>query len=145
MTKLKFEIGHFLVILVLLLLNVEGCGGQLLSSKFILKVKSQMAIPKEHVHITLLTPWIVYVGILGFQSIKIHNGRPCIMRNGEARVLEVMHRQTNRQTNRRTDIQVHYRQVMGIVFKSKTLFFCSDLLKIYIFNNLQLQGVHKCD
>ena len=37
------------MILVLLLLNV---GGQPLSSKFILKVKSQMAIPKEHVHCT---------------------------------------------------------------------------------------------
>ena len=72
MSKLKFEIGHFLVILVLLLLNVGGCGGQPLSSKFILKVKKQMSIPKEHVHITFLTPWIVFVGILGFQSITLH-------------------------------------------------------------------------
>ena len=62
---------EFLVILVLLLLNV---GGQPLSSKFILKVKSQKARPKEHVHIT---PWMVFVGILGFQSITNHNGRPC--------------------------------------------------------------------
>ena len=49
MSKLKFKIVHFLVILVLLLLNVGGCGGQPLSSKFILKVKKQNPLPKEHV------------------------------------------------------------------------------------------------
>ena len=54
MSKLKFEIVPFLVILVLLLLNVGGCGGQPLSSKFILKVKKQNPLPKEHVHITFL-------------------------------------------------------------------------------------------
>ena len=78
MSKLKFEIVHFLVILVLLLLNVGGCGGQPLSSKFILKVKKQNPLPKEHVHITFLTPWIVFVGILGFQSLSRHYERPCI-------------------------------------------------------------------
>ena len=77
MSKLKFEIVHFLVILVLLLLNVGGCGGQPLSSKFILKVKKQNPLPKEHVHITFLTPWIVFVGILGFQSLSRHYERPC--------------------------------------------------------------------
>ena len=77
MSKLKFEIVHFLVILVLLLLNVGGCGGQPLSSKFILKVKKQNPLPKEHVHITFLTPWIVFVGILGFQSLSRHYKRPC--------------------------------------------------------------------
>ena len=78
MSKLKFEIVHFIVILVLLLLNVGGCGGQPLSSKFILKVKKQNPIPKEHVHITFLTPWIVFVGNLGFQSLSRHYKRPCI-------------------------------------------------------------------
>ena len=68
---------RFLVILVLLLLNVGGCGGQPVSSKFILKVKQQMSIPKEHVHITFLTTWIVFVGILGFQTITIHCKTPC--------------------------------------------------------------------
>ena len=67
----------FLVILVLLLLNVGGCGGQPLSSKFILKVKKQNPLPKEHVHITFLTPWIVFVGILGFQSWSRHYEKPC--------------------------------------------------------------------
>ena len=42
MSKLKFEIVHILVILVLLLLNIGGCGGQPLCSKSILKVVSQM-------------------------------------------------------------------------------------------------------
>ena len=42
MSKLEFEIVHFLVILVLLLLNVGGYGGYSLSSKTILKVVSQM-------------------------------------------------------------------------------------------------------
>ena len=79
MSKLKFEIVHFLVILVLLLLNVGGCGGQPLSSKFILKVKKQNPLPKEHVHITFLTPWIVFVGILGFQSRSKHYEKPCIL------------------------------------------------------------------
>ena len=77
MSKLQFEIGHFSVILVLLVLNVWGCGGQSLSSKFILKVKKQMSTPKEHVHITFLTPWIVFVGILGFQSITLRCKTPC--------------------------------------------------------------------
>ena len=78
MSKLKLKIGHFLVILVLLLLNVGGCGGQPLSSKFILKVKTRMAIPKEHVHITFLTPWIVFVGFLGFQSMTLCCKTPCM-------------------------------------------------------------------
>ena len=60
MSKLKFEIMHFFVILVLLLLNVGGCGGRPLSSKSILKVKTQISKPKEHAQITFLTPWIVF-------------------------------------------------------------------------------------
>ena len=36
-------------------------------------------MPKEHVHITFLTPWIVFVGILGFQSLSNHYGGPCNM------------------------------------------------------------------
>ena len=77
MSKLKFESVPFLVILVLLLLNVRGCGGQSLSSKLILKAKKQIPIPKEHVYITFLTPWILFVGILGFQSITLHCKTPC--------------------------------------------------------------------
>ena len=34
-------------------------------------------MPKEHVHITLLTPWIVFVGILGLQSITLRCKTPC--------------------------------------------------------------------
>ena len=36
-----------------------------------------MSRPKEHVHITFLTLWIVFVGILGFQSLTNHYERPC--------------------------------------------------------------------
>ena len=36
-----------------------------------------MSIPKEHVHITFITPWIVFVGILGFQSITLRCKTPC--------------------------------------------------------------------
>ena len=90
MSKLKFEIVHFLVILVLLLLNVGGCGGQPLSSKFILKVKKQNPLPKEHVHITFLTPWIVFVGILGFQSLSRHYERPCMYTTHVVYVLNVL-------------------------------------------------------
>ena len=36
-----------------------------------------MSRPKEHVHITFLTPWIVFVGILGYQSLTNHYERPC--------------------------------------------------------------------
>ena len=77
MSKLEFKIVHFLVILVLLLLNVGGCGGQPLSLKFILKVKTQIPIPKGHAHIRIVTPWIVFVGILGFQSLTKHYEVPC--------------------------------------------------------------------
>ena len=52
----KIENCAFFVILVLLLLNVGGCGGQPLSSKCILKVKTQMPIPKEHAQITFMNP-----------------------------------------------------------------------------------------
>ena len=79
MSKLKFKSVPFLVILVLLLLNVRGCGGQSLSSKLILKVKKQIPIPKEHVYITFFPPWIFFVGILGFQSLTKHYGGPCMI------------------------------------------------------------------
>ena len=46
----------FFVILVLLLLNVGGCRGQSPSLKTILKVKTQMPRPKEHVQIMFLIP-----------------------------------------------------------------------------------------
>ena len=78
MSKLEFEIVHFLVILVLLLLNVGGCGCQPLNSKFILKVKSQMANPNEHIHGPFLTQMTVLVENLGLQSITNQYGRPCI-------------------------------------------------------------------
>ena len=81
-SKLKFKIVHFLVILVLLLLNIWGCGGQHLSSKSILKVKKQMSLANEHVHILFLTPWIVFVSILGFQSMALHYQTPCIKNQG---------------------------------------------------------------
>ena len=52
----KTEVGNcaFFVILVLLLLNVGGCGGQALRSKSILKLKTQIQIPKGHAQITFL-------------------------------------------------------------------------------------------
>ena len=41
------------------------------------KGKKQMSIPKEHVHIPCLTPWIDFVGILGFQSMALRYQTPC--------------------------------------------------------------------
>ena len=62
MSKLKFKIVNFLVILIILLLNVGGCGGQPLGSKSILKVKKQMVglsrkdtVPICYVPIVFLT------------------------------------------------------------------------------------------
>ena len=49
--KIEVQNCAFFVILVLLLLTVGGCEGQPLSSKFILKVKTQMSWPKERVQI----------------------------------------------------------------------------------------------
>ena len=76
MSKLRFEIVHFLVILVLILLNVGGCGGQPLNLKSIPKVKIQMPLPSEHTQAPTLTQWIVFVGHLGFQSITNQYKRP---------------------------------------------------------------------
>ena len=60
--RVKVEVQNcaFFVILVLLLLNVGGCGGQPLSSKSILKVKTQIIKFKEHANFTFLTPRIVF-------------------------------------------------------------------------------------
>ena len=55
MSKLMFESVHFLVILVLILLNVGGCGGQPLSLKSIPMVKRQMPLPSEHTQAPILT------------------------------------------------------------------------------------------
>ena len=77
MSKLRFEIVHFLVILVLILLNVGGCGGQPLSLKSIPKVKRQMPLPSEHTQAPILTQWTVFVGHLGFQSITNQYERRC--------------------------------------------------------------------
>ena len=54
---IKTEVGNcaFFVILVLLLLNVGGCGGKPLSSKLVSKVKKQMPLPKEHEPVPFLT------------------------------------------------------------------------------------------
>ena len=41
------------------------------------KGKKQMSIPKEHVYITFITPWVVFIGILGFQSITFRCKTPC--------------------------------------------------------------------
>ena len=41
------------------------------------KGKKQMSTPKEHVHITFLIPWIVFVDILGFQNITLCCKTPC--------------------------------------------------------------------
>ena len=54
--KIEVQNCAFFVILVLLLLNVGGCEGQPLSSKFILKVKTQISEPKEYANVTFLTP-----------------------------------------------------------------------------------------
>ena len=77
MSKLEFEIVHFLVMLVMLLLNVGGCGCQPLDSKFILKVKSQMANPNAHIHVQFLTQMTVLVGNIGFQSMTDQYKTPC--------------------------------------------------------------------
>ena len=65
------------IIWLKVLLNVGGCGGQPLSSKSILKVKKQMAAPKEHAHAPFLTQMTVLVGNLSFQSVTNHFERPC--------------------------------------------------------------------
>ena len=52
--KIEVQNCPFFVILVLLLLRDGGCVGQPLSSKSILKVKTQMSKPKEHAQITFL-------------------------------------------------------------------------------------------
>ena len=54
--KVEVQNCAFFVILVLLLLNVGGCGGQPLSSKSILRVKTQISLPKEHAQIPFLNP-----------------------------------------------------------------------------------------
>ena len=54
--KVEVQNCAFFVILVLLLLNVGSCRGQPLSSKTILKVKTQMLRPKEHAQITFVIP-----------------------------------------------------------------------------------------
>ena len=36
-----------------------------------------MSVPKEHVHMTFLTSWIGFVGILGFQIITLCCKTPC--------------------------------------------------------------------
>ena len=59
-------------------ISVGGCGGQPLCSKSILKVVSQMAKPREHIHAPFLTQMTVLVGNLGFQSMTNHYGGPCI-------------------------------------------------------------------
>ena len=46
--KIEVQNCPFFVILVLLLLRDGGCVGQPLSSKSILKVKTQMPLPIEH-------------------------------------------------------------------------------------------------
>ena len=79
MSKLRFEIVHFLVILVLILLNVGGCGGQPLNLKSIPKVKIQMPLPSEHTQAPILTQWTVFVGHLGFQSITNQYERRCTL------------------------------------------------------------------
>ena len=57
--------------------NAGGCLGYPLSSKSILKVKKQMSLPKQHVHISFLTPWIAFVGILVFQIMALRYQSPC--------------------------------------------------------------------
>ena len=58
-------------------ISVGCCGGQALCSKSILKVVSQMAKPREHIHAPFLTQMTVLVGNLGFQSMTNHYGGPC--------------------------------------------------------------------
>ena len=68
MSKMKFEIVHFLVNLVLLLLNIRGCGGQPLHSKSILKVVSQMVRLHEYANVFFLIYKFVF---LHFKTIYI--------------------------------------------------------------------------
>ena len=88
MSKLEFEIVHFLVLLVLLLLNVGGCGCQPLDLKFILKVNSQMGNPNEHINGPFLTQMTVLVENLGFQSITNQYGSPCIVATEKLQLLK---------------------------------------------------------
>ena len=77
MSKLKFEIVHFLVILVLLLLNIGGCGGQPLCSKSILNVVSQMVRLCNYGTALIFN---VHIGFLTFQDhlyLSYQTGTPC--------------------------------------------------------------------
>ena len=78
MSKLKFEIVHFLVILVLLLLNIGGCGGQPLPSKSILKVVSQMVSLCDYGTALFFH---LHIGFLTFQDhlyLSYQTGTPCM-------------------------------------------------------------------
>ena len=77
MSKLKFEIVHFLVILVLLLLNIWGCGGQPLHSKSILKASSQMVRLCDYATVFFSYLHIDFLTFLALLKNTFWDGTPC--------------------------------------------------------------------
>ena len=57
--------------------HVGGCAGQPLSSKSILKVKTQIPIPKEHAQITFLNPIDCFLSQITIYNFPICPGSPC--------------------------------------------------------------------
>ena len=57
--------------------HVGGCGGQPIHSKSILKVKTQIPIPKEHAQITFLNPIDCFLSQITIYNFPICPGSPC--------------------------------------------------------------------
>ena len=62
--------------------HVGGCGGQPIRSKSILKVKTQIPIPKEHAQITFLNPIDCFLSQITIYNFPICLGSPCILNFG---------------------------------------------------------------
>ena len=57
--------------------HVGGCGGQPIRSKSILKVKTQIPIPKEHAQITFLNPIDCFLSQITISNFPNCPGSPC--------------------------------------------------------------------
>ena len=66
MHNFKFQFSH-----------VGGCGGQPLRSKSILKVKTQIPIPKEHAQITFLNLNDCFLSQMTIYNFPTCPGSPC--------------------------------------------------------------------
>ena len=82
-SKLKFKIVHFLVILVLLLLNIWGCRGQPLHSKSILKVVSQMVRLCDYAIVFLSYLHIGFLTFLALCKNYFWDETPCTLNGND--------------------------------------------------------------